>query len=291
MLVRKAVVALALGCALAGCTPATVPDAGSAVSPTSPTSAPASASEGSAPSATPSLPASTVAVPQVGECTGPVDLSGASIASLTSVPCAQPHYYEVQDRVVIAGDGYPGAEVLSDQAATACADGFVDYVGAEPGYTRYTSAYVVPDEVAWMTPANRVITCLVGSSEGGLVGSAKGDFLVFPEKGQCTGPQDVPALEIELIDCSAKHYYEVFAASKVQSEKAPKDAEVEKLFASVCLAGFKKFVGVAAGASKYEVTYFIASSDLWDKVADHRIVCSAGSPKGGITGSLKGLKK
>ena len=95
----------------------------------------------------------------------------------------------------------------------------------------------------------------------------------------------------QLIDCASEHHYEVFAASNVKGKKAPIDAEVEKLFASVCLAGFQKFVGVAAGQSKYEVTYFIASTELWEKVADHRIVCSAGSPTGGVKGSLKGVKK
>ncbi|HOC13281.1 MAG TPA: septum formation family protein [Propionicimonas sp.] len=287
MQLRRAAVVLALGLALAGCTSTTAP------SPSTPTSAPASSAGPSTPaeSVTPEVPAATVSVPQVGECTGPVDLSGASIASLTAIPCAQPHYYEVQARVPISGDAYPGAEALGEQAMTKCSDGFADYVGAEPGYSRYSSAYVVPDEVAWATPANRVITCLVGSADGGLTGSAKGDFLVFPKKGQCTGPQDVPALELELIDCASEHHYEVFAASNVKGKKAPTDAEVEKLFASVCLAGFQKFVGVAAGQSKYEVTYFIASAELWEKVADHRIVCSAGSPKGGVKGSLKGVKK
>jgi len=39
------------------------------------------------------------------------------------------------------------------------------------------------------------------------------------------------------------------------------------------------------------VTYFIAGADVWKKVADHRIVCSAGSLEGGIKGSLEGVKK
>ena len=49
----------------------------------------------------------------------PVDLSGASIASLTAIPCAQPHYYEVQARVPISGDAYPGAEALGDMVSAA----------------------------------------------------------------------------------------------------------------------------------------------------------------------------
>ena len=291
MLIPRTASVLAAGLLLVGCTtappgPSPAATAGSAASPPAVT---ATAEASPTEAATPSAP--VVAVPQVGECTGPVDLSGASITAVSTVDCAQPHYYEVQASVPIAGDAYPGAAVLADRAATSCSAGFADYVGAEPGYTRYSSAYVVPDEVAWTTPANRVITCLVGSAEGGLTGSAKGDFLVFPKKGQCTGPQDVPALELKLLDCAAKHHYEVFATRTVKSKKAPTEAQVEKLFAAVCVAGFRKFVGVDAGTSKYEVSFFIANSKLWKKVADHRIVCSAGSPKGGIRGSLKGAKK
>jgi hypothetical protein len=232
-----------------------------------------------------------VTVLTVGDCTGPLDLSGAAITSLPAVPCDQPHYYEVHATFPLTGDLFPGTEVLADQAAAQCAPAFVDYVGVEPEYGRYASAYIAPDEAAWAAPENRVITCLVGSAEGGLVGSAKGDSLVFPRTGQCTGPQNVPALELEIIDCTDAHSYEVFAAKKVDSATAPTKTELDKLFSSVCQAGFKEFVGIDVGKSKYEVAYFIAGSDVWKKVADHRIVCSAGSPDGGIKGSLKGVKK
>ena len=235
--------------------------------------------------------AQPVAVLRVGDCTGPVDLTGASISSLPAVPCGQAHHYEVHGIFPLTGDAYPGANALAEQAAAECAPSFADYVGVEPEYGRYASAYIAPDDAAWAVPENRVITCLVGSAEGGLVGSAKGDFRVFPRMGQCTGPQNVPALEVEIIDCARSHSYEVLADKQIGSKAAPKKTELDKLFVSVCQAGFKDFVGIDPGKSKYEVTYFIAAADVWKKVADHRIVCSAGSPAGGIKGSLKGVKK
>ena len=266
---------------LSACTPAGV---GPAATPGPVTSAVTSAAAGT-PTSEP------VALLKVGDCTGPIDLSGASITSLPAVPCDQAHYYEVHATFRLTDDAFPGTEPLADQAAAQCAPAFVDYVGVEPEYGRYASAYIAPDEAAWVVPENRVITCLVGSADGGLVGSAKGDNLVFPKTGQCTGPQNVPALEVEIIDCAEPHSYEVFAARKVASEAAPTKTQLDKLFTSVCLAGFKEFVGIAAGKSKYEVSYFIAGTDVWKKVADHRIVCSAGSPDGGVKGSLKGVKK
>ena len=268
-------VAFALVLALAGCTPSGGPTL----------ARPGTADTPAASSAQP------VAVLKVGDCTGPVDLTGASISSLPAIPCDQSHYYEVHAIVPIDGDAFPGASTLADQAASDCAPSFVDYVGVAPEYGRYASAYIAPDEAAWTVPENRMITCLVGSADGNLKGSAKGDNLVFPKPGQCTGPQNVPALEVQIINCSLAHSYEVFAAKKVDGKTAPTKTELDKLFASVCQAGFKDFVGIDAGKSKYEVTYFLAASDVWTKVADHRIVCSAGSPGGGIKGSLAGAKK
>ena len=235
--------------------------------------------------------AQPVAVLRVGDCTGPVDLTGVSISSLPAVPCGQSHYYEVHGIFPLTGDAHPGADALAEQAAAECAPSFTDYVGVEPEYGRYASAYIAPDDAAWAVPENRVITCLVGSAEGGLVGSAKGDFRVFPRMGQCTGPQNAPALEVQIIACARAHSYEVFADKHVGGKAAPTKTELDKLFASVCQAGFKDFVGIDAGKSRYEVTYFIAAADVWKKVADHRIVCSAGSPAGGIKGSLKGARK
>jgi hypothetical protein len=273
---RKLVwVSLALVLSLAGCTPAGGPTVA-----------------GPGPASTqPASSAQPVAVLKVGDCTGPVDLTGASISSLPAISCDQPHFYEVHGIFPIAGDAYPDPGVLPEQAKSECAPSFVDYVGVAPEYGRYASAYIAPDAAAWIVPENRMITCLVGSADGGLVGSAKGDYLIFPKTGQCTGPQNVPALEVELIDCSLPHSYEVFAAKKVDGKTAPGKTELDKLFASVCQAGFKDFVGIDAGKSKYEVTYFLAATEVWPKVADHRIVCSAGLPGGGIKGSLKGVKK
>ncbi len=279
---RRLWLGLALVLSLAGCTPtAQLPGTTGAASPTAP-----------AASASPSSPSpGPLAVLQVGDCTGPVDLTGASITSLPPIPCDQSHYYEVHAIIPLTGDSYPGAEALGDQATQACAPSFVAYIGVEPEYGRYGSAYVVPDDAAWALPENRTITCLAGSPDGGLVGSAKGDFLVFPKKGECTGPQNVPALEVQILDCAEAHNYEVFATRTVDGKAAPTKTELDKLFNTVCLAGFKDFVGIDAGKSKYEVTYFMAGADVWAKVADHRIVCSAGSPEGGIKGSLADRKK
>ncbi len=268
--------ALAFAVLLAGCT-------GSAPAGSTPAE--------SAPSAAASPTPAAIARLQVGDCIGDIDLSGAAITDVATVPCSGAHYWEVDATVPVPGDTYPGASVLAASAKTSCASDFTNYVGVEQQYSRYASAYLTGDEGAWTVPENRVIACLVGSADGGLVRSAKGDTLIFPEKGECTGRQDVAAQSVKVLDCKASHYYEVFASKELTGKTAPTSAEEQKLFASVCQADFKDFVGLDVGKSKYEVAYFLAGADIWDKVADHRIVCSAGSPKGGIKGSLKGVKK
>lgn len=273
--------ALALGLALAGCTPSQTTSSPQESAQLAPASA----------SATPTPSGPVAAQLQVGDCTGDVDLSGASITDVPTVPCTGPHHYEVHARVPVPGEFFPGPEALAEQARTACSASFTSYVGVEQPYSRFGSAYLAGDEAAWVVPENRVITCLLGSADRELVGSARGDTRVFPEKGQCTGPQDVAAQAVEVVDCETPHHYEVFAAKELKGKTPPTPAEEQKLVASVCQAAFAKFVGVDVGKSKYELAYFIAGADIWEKVADRRIVCSAGSPKGGITGSLKGAKE
>lgn len=226
----------------------------------------------------------------VGECTGPLDDSVSGTTAIEPVDCAKEHSWEVFSVVLLRVDDLPASDTLRVIANNRCLPAFTDFVGVEPTYSRYSSAYLAPDAVSWEDPGLRRITCLLGSAEGGLTGSARDDSRLFPKVGQCTGPQDVPVLEVEVVSCKKEHHYEVYAEKVIKSAKAPSAAELTKLVNSVCVAGFKKFVGVAASASKYEYAYFIADSGLWKKVRDHRLTCSVGSPKGGIKGSLADAK-
>jgi len=257
-----------------------------------PSASPAASQPGSASasSATPS-PSVDPARVGLGDCTGPLNLSGASMADVEVLSCDQPHFYEAFATVPMAPGEYPGVDALAAQARTECATAFTDFVGVSPEYSRFSSAYLAPDATAWPLLESPALTCLVGSAKGGLIGSAKGDTRIFPAKGQCTGPQDVAALDVEILDCADRHHYEVYAVKQIDAKKAPTGKALDKLIDSVCVSGFKKFVGIDATRSRYEYLYFLASADLWSKVGDHRLVCSVGLAKGGIKGTLKGKKK
>lgn len=270
---KRALLAIAALVALAGCTPA-------APSPSTP---PATTSA----TVTPTPPPRQLAV---GDCTGPLASTLTTSQPITPVPCDAEHTYEVFEVVPLGGENLPSPETLRVIANNRCLPAFEAYVGVPSTSSRYNALFLAPDKVAWETPELRQLTCLLGSPDRTLAASARDDTTLFPAVGQCTGPQDVPVLSLEVIDCAKKHYYEVYAEQKVKGKKAPDDKELAKLVSSVCVAEFKKFVGKDAGSSKYEFTYFIADAELWATVKDHRLVCSVGSPKGGIKGSLKDAK-
>ena len=267
----RVLLAVATLLALAGCTPST---------PAPATPLP------SAESATPTPPPRQLAV---GECTGPLPPT-LTVEPIDPVPCNGEHTYEVFEVVPLGGDTLPSTETMRVIANNRCLPAFEAYVGVTPSHSRYNSLFISPDEVAWETPALRQLTCLLGSAEETLSTTARDDTDLFPTVGECTGRQDVPVLDLEVIDCAKKHHYEVYAEKKIKGKKAPDEKELAKLISSVCIAEFKKFVGKDAASSKYEYTYFIADGDLWRNVKDHRLVCSVGSPKGGIKGSLKDAK-
>lgn len=273
-MLKRVLAAAAVLLAMAGCTP----------QPGDPSSAPEAT--------TPSAASASVAPRQllVGECTGRLDSAVSGTTPIDPVDCEQEHAWEVYSVVLLSGDTVPSANTLRAIANNRCLPAFKEFVGVEPAYSRYSSAFLAPDEVGWAEPGLRRVTCLLGHPDGGLSGTARDDSRLFPEVGECTGPQDVPLLELDVVSCKKEHHYEVYAEKLIKSAKAPSAAQLTKLVNEVCATGFQKFVGVAAARSKYEFSYFIADSSLWRKVTDHRLVCSVGSPKGGIKGSLKDAK-
>jgi hypothetical protein len=258
--------------ALAGCT--TVPPG---VSTSAPTASPS-------PSATSPLTTLTI-----GSCTGALTDGGEPPDAVTTVPCTQAHEWEVAAVVPLTASEYPGEEGLRTLAASECTKAFADYVGVEATASPYDVTFVGPSETHWSNPDARKLVCLVGTKVGGLKTSLKNHPIVFAETGQCLGEPASGSTSYPLVDCADKHLYEVYASSTFKS--VPTTAQFDKAYASVCVAGFKKFVGVDLGKSKYEIQYFVLPDKLWKSYSDHRLVCSVGSPSGGITGSLKGVKK
>lgn len=224
----------------------------------------------------------------VGDCTG-VQTNG-STASTAKLPCNQPHHWEVASIVPVAADTYPGKALLLRMAHQNCPAAFTSYVGVDPTYSSFTPTYLAPAAEHWSNPDSRRLVCMVGTGEVTISRSLKGSRLAFPEVGQCVDKAGKSELRTPLVPCDKPHNYEVFSAQAWTGKKAPTPAQRDSLYQSACVAGFKKFVGVADTKSKYEPLMLAIPSASWTTVPDHRIICAAGSPTIDSTGSLKNAK-
>lgn len=238
-------------------------------------------------SATPGPLASIAA----GDCLGAIQTDGTPTETVTTVSCTAKHHWEVTAVLPATGDAYPGEDALRQIAQAGCPATFTSYVGVEAGYSPYSASFLAPNANHWTNPENRRVACLAGSADVQLVASIANQAVVYPVRGQCTGQPSSENFSVTLIACSQPHYYEVYASTVWTGKKAPTTTEFDELYKSVCVTGFKKFVGIDAGKSTYEILHFMVPTKLWTTLSDHRIVCAAGSPTGGITGSLAGTKK
>lgn len=225
----------------------------------------------------------------VGDCTARLD-SGQTL-SVPTIDCSKPHNWEVAGLVPVEDQTYPGKDALRSLASQKCPTIFRDYLGVNTAASPYTLTYLAPSEVHWSDPENHTVVCLAGSTDVEITDSLKDTNLVFPQLGECTQQPPAGGVGVKLIPCDSKHYYEVYAVKDWTGKKAPTEKQLAQFYLDVCVKSFTKFVGVDPGKSKYEILRFQAPLALWSSVPDHRTVCAAGSPSGGITGTLKGAKK
>lgn len=221
----------------------------------------------------------------VGQCTTQLD------QSMQIVDCAKPHQWEVAGVVPLDATTYPGKESLQITASEECPAVFRDLVGVNAESSPYSLTYIGPTQEQWAAAGTHQLACLAGSPEVSITGSLEGRNLVFPQVGECIQQPSPSGIGVHLAPCDDKHYYEVYATKNWTSKKTPTQKQLDKLYSEVCVKGFTSFVGVSPGKSDYEILRFQAPISSWQQVPDHRLVCAAGSPSGGITGTLKGAKK
>lgn len=110
---------------------------------------------------------------QVGDCidtpTGP---------TVTGVPCAQAHDFEVFALFDIAGEpgaAYPGDSTVSDLANTGCqGERFTEYIGEDYATSSIYATSLNPSESTWTEQDDREVVCLAMAQTGQLTGSVRG---------------------------------------------------------------------------------------------------------------------
>ena len=97
--------------------------------------------------------------------------------SSVSVPCSQPHRYEVfEEAEWVLSDNYPS--FVDRNAGTAvCDQAFSDFVGASYWSSSYDMSEVFPTETSWETGNRRVLCVIHATDMSNLVGSARGTGL------------------------------------------------------------------------------------------------------------------
>lgn len=124
------------------------------------------------PSGSPTAPATIGAFDlRVGDCTGP--LPTGSITTLTLIPCAQAHNWEAFHPGTLTDKTYPGQAKIYEDGTKLCAAAFTTFVGRKPEKSSLKFTFFYPTQDTWENTGDRAVLCIVGSPEGGLVGSAK----------------------------------------------------------------------------------------------------------------------
>jgi len=110
--------------------------------------------------------------------------------------------------------------------------------------------------------------------------------------GDCTG--DLGQGEVSaaiLVPCGEPHYWEAFTSSQLSGDDYPGVTQVTETADKACSDAFKGFVGVSADKSDYTYTYFYPTEQTWTSAGDREVLCFVGLEAGGVTGTLKGVKK
>ena len=82
-----------------------------------------------------------------------------------------------------------------------------------------------------------------------------------------------------------------FLLTSLEGTNYPGDVALAEQSEKRCMDAFADFVGIAVKKSKYSYTYLSPTEQTWKSANDRALVCLAGLPNGGVTGSLRGLAK
>lgn len=95
----------------------------------------------------------------VGDCLD--DQSGDVVQEVPTVPCSEPHAYEVYAEIVVTdADEYPGTEAIETEADAGCYDAFGPFVGFAYEDSELDFNYYYPTAESW-AEGDRIVSCLI----------------------------------------------------------------------------------------------------------------------------------
>lgn len=108
-----------------------------------------------------------------GDCIDDESTTESEISDVPTVPCIDPHTWEVYKNVTMTGDDFPGSDAVEDYADEQCLAEFEAFVGVTYEDSVHEFTYYTPTSEGW-DMGDRTINCLVGGVEqttGSLAGA------------------------------------------------------------------------------------------------------------------------
>lgn len=109
---------------------------------------------------------------QVGDCLDDATATG-EVETVPTVPCDEPHDSEIYSSHQLGQSGYPGVDVVIEQAESLCLPAFEQFVGEPYLESRFDFSYYYPTEESWAN-GDREVLCVIYDPEGPVTGSLAG---------------------------------------------------------------------------------------------------------------------
>lgn len=110
-----------------------------------------------------------------GDCIDDEATTEGEVSEVPTVPCSDPHTWEVYKNVTVTEDEYPGDSGIQDIAEQECMAEFDAFVGVAYEDSVHEFNYYTPVSEGW-DMGDRTINCLIGGVEqttGSLEGAAE----------------------------------------------------------------------------------------------------------------------
>lgn len=110
----------------------------------------------------------------VGDCFDAPEDDADEIWTVSSVPCDEPHLYEVFHDFVLPEGPFPGEDELWDIADDTCLERFEEFVGESWAESALDYSSYTPSKQGWTSRDDRLVTCFLWHPDELLTGSAAG---------------------------------------------------------------------------------------------------------------------
>jgi hypothetical protein len=110
----------------------------------------------------------------VGDCTNDDSMTSGEVATVATVPCAEPHDNEAYSSGTLPDGDFPGSDAVAAAADEMCFAGFETFVGLDYDSSRLDYYPMTPTEGSWGAGDHEVLCFVYDSTGAQLTGTAKG---------------------------------------------------------------------------------------------------------------------